>query len=306
MRTPGSRPASGFTLIELLVVIAIIGILIGLLLPAVQKVREAAARDQCQNNLKQIALAVHAYENTYALFPVDYWAGGAPNPGQEDKNSWSWLSAVLPFLEQDNLYRQGGMPTKTLRQSGVTGVSVKTFLCPSDIAPGIDIVGRGADIYAVDVPLALTNYKGVMGSNYCSGNTDWHNDGPSGNCDGYSKGDGIFYPYSFQHPLRITRISDGTSNTFMVGEDLPLKNRWSGWAFANHANCTCAIPPNVRHDPPYGEWDYANNWSFKSQHPGGVQFAYADGHVGFVPDSIPLILYRDLATIAGGEVVAPP
>jgi prepilin-type processing-associated H-X9-DG protein len=92
----------------------------------------------------------------------------------------------------------------------------------------------------------------------------------------------------------------------MVGEDIPEKNRWSGWAYANHPNNTCAIPPNTLVSPvtgqPYSEWDWANVWSFKSRHAGGLNFAYADGHVTFIKDSIPLITYRQLATIAGGEI----
>ena len=102
-----------------------------------------------------------------------------------------------------------------------------------------------------------------------------------------------------------TDITDSTSNTFMVGEDIPETNRWSGWAFVNHPNNTCAIPPNTLVSPatnmPYSEWDWQNVWSFKSRHPGGLNFAYADGHVQFIRNSIPLLTYRALATIRGGE-----
>src|SRR5262245_11689175 len=124
-----SRPA--FTLIELLVVIAILAILIGLLVPAVQKAREAAARSQCANNLKQLGIAVRAYHDVHQCFPAnsllkdqeDNW--DAPN--------WSWLARILPYIELNNLYTQGNIPTNTFKQSPDTvTATVKAFLCPSD------------------------------------------------------------------------------------------------------------------------------------------------------------------------------
>lgn len=320
--SPASNPKrQAFTLIELLVVIAIIAVLIALLLPAVQKVREAANRSQCTNNLKQIALAVHNYESTFRSLPGNYWPaddGGDNSPGdQADKTpgAWSWLAYILPFLEQENVYRQGNVTRGSLRQSGVTGTWIKTFLCPSDSAQSITILGRGADLYDADMPLAVTNYKGVIGSNQSEG--EWINFGPSGDSDGWGKGDGLFYPGQRlvgQWPSRASvpswiplgHVVDGTSNTLMAGEDLPERNIWSGWVFANHANCTAAIPPNQVTDlagVPYDMWDYANQWSFKSKHPGGVNFAMADGSVRWVANSIPLQTFRALATRAGSEVI---
>ena len=313
LSAPTSQPcrSRAFTLIELLVVIAIIAVLIGLLLPAVQKVREAANRMSCTNNLKQIALAVHTYENANRRFPYNTLSLGAPTDDAKS-TSWSWLARVLPYIEQDNVYIKGAIPDKSLLDSGITGQFMKVFLCPSDNAASLDIHGRGADLYANTLPqgLALTNYKGVSGANWGTG--DFRNNCPPSDryypyC-GPDNGDGIFWRSDQRRMLHVTDITDGTSNTFMVGEDIPETNRWSGWAFSNHPNDTCAIPPNTLVSPatnmPYSEWDWQNVWSFKSRHPGGLNFAYADGHVQFVSNSIPLLTYRALATIRGGETAA--
>ena len=300
-----------FTLVELLVVIAIIGVLISLLLPAVQRVREAANRTSCTNNLRQIAFAVHTFETSHRRVPYNSMANVAPT-NAANTTSWSWLARVLPFIEQDNIYLGGAIPDHTLFQSNVTGLSMKVLFCPSDTAAAIDISGRGADLYADTLPqgLALTNYKGVSGSNWGTG--DWRNNCAPGDpyypyC-GPDNGDGMFWREDSRRVLRLSDITDGTASTFMAGEDLPALNRWSGWAFANHTNDTCAIPPNTFVSPvtglPYSEWDWSNVWSFKSRHPGGLNFAFADGHVSFIRDTIALLTYRQLATIRGGEIVA--
>jgi Protein of unknown function (DUF1559) len=119
-----------------------------------------------------------------------------------------------------------------------------------------------------------------------------------------SQGDGLFY----RRRLRLEHISDGTSNTLMIGEDVPALDEWCSWPYANNAYGTCAIPPNVKRPDgsfyPAGDWQ--NTWSFRSRHPGGVQFACADGSVHFISDNIALPVYRGLATIRGGEAVSLP
>jgi prepilin-type N-terminal cleavage/methylation domain-containing protein/prepilin-type processing-associated H-X9-DG protein len=308
-RTTANRP--GVTLTELLVVIAIMAILIGLLIPAVQRVREAGNRVQCTANLKEIALAVHSYHDANGRIPYNQFGpyGGGPN-----SYAWSWLARLLPYVEQTNLYTTGQIPLQTLEQSGVMGAQIPLFLCPSDnagVGPRLDAGNL------TGLAVGQTNYKGVSGANWGDDlhgggghefETDWRNAGTNGSFDGHSDGDGMFYRLDYLRPLRLTAIGDGTSNTFMIGEDVPALDDWCSWPYANNANGTCAIPPNVTAPGggSYPLWNWQNNESFRSRHPGGLQFAYADGSVHFISNSIDLSVYRALATINGGEVVSTP
>ena len=302
------RPA--FTLIELLVVIGIVGVLVGLLLPAVQKVREAAARLKCANNLKQIALATHAYHDAQNVLPVDYLPGPS-GPYGSAYPSWSWLARILPYAEQGNLYRQANIPNATLDQSSAAATQVPLFLCPSDPSsaggPRTDAADLGV-FYQPTIAAGQTNYKGVGGANWAWGDPPWHNPGTNGSWDGLNHGDGMFYRYDWTQPKSFQAITDGLSNTFMVGEDVPAQNHWCSWPYSNNATGTCAIPPNARHadGTPVDPWKWEEAYGFRSMHPGGLQFAYADGSVHFVSNGIDLGLYRALATIQGGEAVSPP
>lgn len=318
MILPRRRP-DAFTLIELLVVVAIIAVLIALLMPAAQKAREAAARVSCQNNLKQLALASHNYHGSHQTLPTgrygDYDAPSAFGGPYENSMSWSWLADILPFLEYDNVYKQGGLPGARLDQSSATGTKIKQFLCPSDQMAGLGPQPQRSHYMRTSVPVGLTSYKGVQGANFCWG--PWTNPGTNGNtCEPWWKGDGIFYPMAWQRPKRLLDIVDGTSTTLMIGEDIwndasPRAGNYGkgfAWAHAVEACLTCAIPPNARNTngTPFPPTDWANLHGFKSRHPGGVQFALADGSVHFIHDGIPLGLYRSLATIVGNEAVALP
>jgi len=224
MFRPHRRP--GFTLIELLVVIAIIAILIGLLLPAVQKVREAATRTRCANNLHQIGLALHKYNDENGMLPP-----GVSDSGGRVTPYWSWLALILPNIEQDNLYKQAitfatppSFSTFNLWPWGgfwlspqtpanpALGVVVPSYFCPGDARvyttiPGSQWGGNGN--------VAFTSYVGVS-----SGSSA---DFPT------SDNSGILF---YTSKVRILDIKDGTSNTLMVGERPPSQDLNYGWWFA--------------------------------------------------------------------------
>ena len=210
------RSRRAFTLIELLVVIAIIAILIGMLLPAVQKVREAAARGKCANNLKQLALAVQGYHDSYGHLPRN---GSLASTSGTATDSWSFLARLLPYIEQDNLYRQANIEAgASIVGSVAETTNVPSFFCPSDNASQnspTTLVANDSTFGGSVLP--LTNYKGCSGSNWNWG--AFPNVGPSGNPDCFNVapyGDGVFFRNDIKYQLTLTGITDGTSNTFMV------------------------------------------------------------------------------------------
>jgi prepilin-type N-terminal cleavage/methylation domain-containing protein len=323
---PRRQHRGAFTLIELLVVIAIIAILIGLLLPAVQRVREAAARMSCGNNLHQLALAVHSYHDAHKTFPPDKCFSYDPTGP-----NWSWLANILPQLEQDNLYNQarvGTSPPNNINQSlPQIAMRVSVFVCPSDpdAFKGPVAYPSNFDMYdPVLGPLTyeVTCYRANIGSNWGGGppgsplwwgtdpqwcNPDPNNSNPNTTYDGCVYGNGVICETS--SPRRFTDVTDGTSNTILIGEALTGKDYQNAWCHMDNAIATCAYPPNAKNpitgkDYPPDQW--FNRYAFTSAHTGGAQFAMTDGSVRFINDSIDLAVFRALGTRAGGEVVQLP
>lgn len=212
-----STPRRGFTLIELLVVIAIIGILVGLLLPAVQKVREAAAHMGCTNNLKQIGLALHNYHDSQGSFPPGYVDGNTDPTSTPDNDvgpGWGWASFLLPYIEQGSVFNQINFSQGVGLGSNaaVSQLPLKIFQCPSDPYQ------QNFTVWPTNVVVAHSNYVGCNGWEECFNNAGGA--GQGGGSDGLSGGlgqggDGLFYRNSRN---RMASVMDGLSNTIFVGE----------------------------------------------------------------------------------------
>ncbi|QEG40265.1 DUF1559 domain-containing protein [Roseimaritima ulvae] len=311
--------SGGFTLVELLVVIAIIGVLVGLLLPAVQAAREAARRMSCSNNLKQLALACQNYHDSYRKLPPGSYDGQYAVTSR----GYSWLTKTFPFIEQENLYDAigagKGMDALTM-DSLVNNVRIRqtpiaALRCPSDVAE--DISTACPNGFAAAGGSAPTSYKGVSGYNWAWGGLNISTGG-SGSNHGLDVGNGCFDRYMIRinadqttssNTVAMRDVTDGTSNTFLVGESSNKISQHTGaWCHYNHTTGTCAWPPNYKQANgdlwPVSDWGH--NYTFHSYHPGGVQFALVDGSVKFIADTIDLTLYRHLASKQGDEVVALP
>jgi prepilin-type N-terminal cleavage/methylation domain-containing protein len=305
----------GFTLVELLVVIAIIGVLVALLLPAVQTARESARRMSCSNNLKQYGLAIHSYHDTHQYFPISIAynvAGPRPTP---QPNGKGWIVSILPHLEQQALFAEfqpgfigafnvangTGMANLACRTAMTT--RIKVIECPSD-GQSRRIINNHSELTAA-IPTAVTNYKGVLGD-YRLGDAASIHQGTEPDChNAVVECNGIFFRNNYQYQPRLATITDGTSQTFMVGEDIPLHNLRSGAYFTNGDWVSCHGPINYFPNPPApGTWP--NVMTFRSRHPTGAQFCLADGSVHFVAQNINYPLYRSLCTKAGGETAALP
>lgn len=303
------RTMQGFTLVELLVVIAIIGILIAMLLPAVQAAREAARRMNCANCLKQQGLALHMYNDTHGSFPD----GGSfgPNAGQQDI-TFSFHASLLPYMEQDVAFKKldFSAPIGTANNLAVALQLSPIFCCPSyagDITDSItkNYAGaRGND-------WKICTYSGVCGARLPGVAINTHMvQTPDPNCRGYFF-NGILYPGS---KVRLRDISDGTSNTLAIGErsiDLRVWTRgtfYSGTPSSPSTVCIASaknvIAPINNPDRKYQGVDHGFNSSpFGSYHPGGAHFLFADGSVTFQNEEIDLELYQAICTRDGSETV---
>jgi len=319
MCRPISRRRRGFTLIELLVVIAIIAVLIGLLLPAVQKVRESSARSTCQNKLKQLALGMHDYHSTFGRFPpgqvVNNLTGSCPaqsDPTADARTPWS--VAVLPFIEQDNLFN-------TFNLSGVFAINAQ-FLPNANAANKLVQPQPNAAFQCPTDPRTpgamQTNYIAVAGG------------GSPTACPCVAKNttsfilytNGVFYINS---QTRLTDITDGSSNTYLIGEtkyqvgdlrasDGAEKRRfWSGGAYLDvnwryYANMAAAVEPI--NQPAIAAGDYTTSTvrdneaivgrTFGSFHLNGCNMAFADGSVHWMDSGTDVNIHRQLGTIADG------
>jgi prepilin-type N-terminal cleavage/methylation domain-containing protein len=305
--SPLPKRQPGFTLVELLVVIAIIGVLVALLLPAVQSAREAARRMSCSNNLKQLSLALHNYEDTHKTLP----------PAGIDSNQMSWTVLLLPYFEQQNLYAKfnfnKGAWNAFSRIAIVKGVRIKAITCPSLITK--------ADNYsnfdpANEADVSALHYYAILGP---SGPT------PGGSSEQYLV-QGIDAGFGFcaaqgafgqavlngtnvipvNNPLRT--FTDGTSNTLMLGEMAwPKYLYWRPWTrgFYTDARGTLLYASrNVKNPINSKLSDPWNDGSLGSLHPLGCMFSRADASVHFVRQNIDMPTFRALASRDGGESLA--
>jgi prepilin-type N-terminal cleavage/methylation domain-containing protein len=274
----------GFTLVELLVVIAVIGILVAMLLPAVQAAREAARRSDCSNNLKQIALGLHLYHDIHRRFPSG-WIANAPT----EEPGWGWQAHTLPFLEQQPLYQNFArthLPIGHAANQQARETLLPFTRCPSD--PGEALVNlieeaTGAPLF----PVARSNYIGMFGTLEIEDDPDL--------------GDGMFFRNS---QVRFADVIDGLSNTLMIGERSSKidGSTWTG-AVPGAEEGLARVVGSADHVPndPHAHFD-----DFSSHHPTGAQFALADGSVRLITDQIELMIYHGLATRGGAEPVQAP
>jgi prepilin-type N-terminal cleavage/methylation domain-containing protein/prepilin-type processing-associated H-X9-DG protein len=324
---------SAFTLIELLVVIAIIAILIGLLLPAVQKVREAAARMQCTNNLKQLALAAMNYAGangdrfpsainvpTSAQYPghagtLNGFAATLFGPAPLPTTFISWPEALFPYLEQGNLYNALNLTQRQYANVDATGTMpgsqpVKTLLCPADVGLGNGaVVGFGGNVWG------MTSYGGCAGV------------GPFDFWENWSTNSAVQGVFFVNSKVRILDVTDGTSNTFFFAEryhrdpayDAALGspgstiNTFGGWAWTNDfamEDLTLSGGTQPINTPfqgttvdPFGDLRLS---VYGSGHTVGANFAMVDGSVQFLSNGTAVSVLAALSTRSGGEVVTLP
>lgn len=306
-----SSSRRGFTLIELLVVIAIIANLVGLMLPAVQKAREAAARAKCQNNLKQIGLAMHSYHSRMEYLPSGYLANvQANNTTSPNSPGWSWAAQLLNDIEQPGLYQQIDFSKSIMDpvHNAVRTQSIPVFLCPTDPGPKVISIYSYNDATGFAGSTVMTqagriNYAAVIGT-------------VEAGVDPPPTADGVFYRNS---KTRFADITDGTSNTLFVGErssklaqitwtgaiygsGVPKQpatgnpSTWTGEGASVHALGHCS---DVAGHTPNGLSGHVDD--FGSYHTIGAMFLMGDGSVRIINNDIPPSIYQALGTRAAGD-----
>ena len=315
----------GFTLVELLVVIAIIGVLIGLLLLAVQAAREAARRSACTNNLKQVGLGIHSYADAHPeTFPTG-WIGEYES-GEihgDEGNGWGWATRILPHCEEINLYNQIDFNSELSDcPAALRTTVVSSFLCPSDAFATTEVFNPGGAGNDEDAPDATpgpkqysrSNYVGNFGSEHIAGHGHDHDHDSAGSRDDddhddhggleASAGNGIFYAglEDGKNAVKFAFVRDGLSKTIAVGErDSHLGGSlWQGMDHDLAAAMSRVIGVGEHVFNSGGEAHFED---FFSNHPGGVNFVFADGHVSFLSDSMADSLFAALCTRAGNETV---
>ncbi|MEI6687286.1 MAG: DUF1559 domain-containing protein [Planctomycetota bacterium] len=305
-----------FTLIELLVVIAIIAILIGLLLPAVQKVREAAAKAQCQNNLKQLSLAMHNYLSTFDTFPFGAKnnRGADPYPGPGSwYDDYAWYVPVGPYIEQEAWYKMFDFNASysDVKHYSARQAKIKTHGCPSD--------GLKENEWAINT---WARVRGNYAVNW--GNTNYGQTTMAGVTFGGA-------PFTFKFGQSLNSISDGTSNTLMMSEVIAQANVSGGWqgpiSETTHSVGGQGIngwyPPNSnnfdevsRMCPPTAALNgipgctlisdiFQQVFVSRSKHSGGVSSSMCDGSIRFITNNIDPTVWRSISSSRGGEVSQP-
>jgi len=307
---------AAFTLIELLVVIAIIAILIGLLVPAAQKVREVASRVRCQNQLKQIALACHLYHDVTRAWP----RAGYPNFKKyttADAPELSWHAYILPYIEQRELFLQVNFAPGDYDGSGGRGPGknevalnrVSTFMCPSGLVEKMLVGGANYSITSEIINGVIpftTHYYGIMGPKGTN-NTTGSAYSVQGTTEGGLGNEGVFQR---NRDVRMKDIRDGTSNTLAIGEsswfDATVGTRYRSWIRGCDSTPVCAGCRNVAVAINVPGWSIFGDQAMGSSHSGGANFAMADGSVTLLTSDLSMNVYRALASRSGGETVSLP
>lgn len=271
----------GFTLIELLVVISVIGLLVGMLLPAVQQVRESARRTECNTRLHNLVLALHQYEGRHGRLPAGSYTIG---PSFATQSGWGWGAMILPDLEQKPIYDRIKFDyhNAVAVNRPAVAVPVPVFVCPSDAAPEQVIVPFDSDCPAPEITVAHGNFCGVGGVLYAMSDT------------------------------KFAQIGDGLSNTLFLGERVfqpqdgsapPYTSAWAGTLSEENCYISQSVPHLDAVNAIRINASLKSPGCFSSRHPGGAQFAMGDGAVRFLSENLSGEVFEALGTPSGGEAV---